>query len=290
MAPAISWLSFSRAFSSLKARRLRWKARKMNYDISSILEEWPFDPDDINARRIRTKEGVEKVQIRIDMGILQLEVEGRPDGKKPHGVSSLLDHYLFLLEEKPETELVLDEDACEDLFQEAWQYYHRYLSLFHLEDFKGVVEDTEHNLEIFVLVQDYASSDEARWYFEQYFPHAVMMQARAKAMTALDAENYPEALQAIKAGIAEIESFLEAWEGESLDEDFPELAFLREWHDELEKERPLSKEEEIERDLQIAVEAENFEEAARLRDKLKNMGLGNFPPHSPFEGKGRRSL
>ena len=290
MAPGISWFNLSRAFSSLRARRLRWKARKMNYDISSILEEWPFDPDDINARRIHTKEGVEKIQIRIDMGILQLEVKGRPDGKKTHGFPSLLDHYLFLTKETPKTDLVLDEDACEDLFQEAWQYYHRYLSLFHLEDFEGVVADTEHNLEIFVLVQDFANSDEARWYFEQYFPHAVMMQARAKAMLALNAENYQGALQEVKKGIAEIESFLEDWEGESMDDEFPELIFLREWHDELEEERPLSQEEQIELDLRIAVEAENFEEAARLRDKLKNMGMGNFPPHSPFEGKGKRSL
>ena len=64
------------------------------------------------------------------------------------------------------------------------------------------------------------------------------------------------------------------WEGDGgdvMDEEFPELTFLRNWHEELEKERPLSPKEQLEHDLTVAVEAENFEEAARLRDKLRTL-------------------
>ena len=56
-----------------------------------------------------------------------------------------------------------------------------------------------------------------------------------------------------------------------MDEEFPELTFLRDWYEELEKERPLSPKEQLEYDLTVAVEAENFEEAARLRDKLRTL-------------------
>ena len=109
----------------------------MDHDIGNLLNEWDFNPDEFLARRIKTPDGSEKIQIRIDMGILQLETSGRPDGLQPHGYSSLLDYYIAQAEEAEEDDFTLDEDECEDLFQEAWQFYHRYLSLFYLEDYEG---------------------------------------------------------------------------------------------------------------------------------------------------------
>ena len=246
----------------------------MNYDIGDLLNSWEFNPDEFLARRIRTGKGDEKPQIRIDMGLLQLELKDRPDGQKPHGCASLLEYYQNLIEERDDPEdFVLDEEECEDLFQEAWQFYHRYLSLFYLEDYEGVVTDTEHTLKVFDLVDQAAPNDEVRWYFEQYYPHAIMMQTRARAMIVLDGDDYQAAMRAVEEGIAHIESFVEEWESE-LEEDLPEISFLREWYEELEQERPLSQREQLERDLQDAVESENFEEAARLRDKIQTLWPG----------------
>lgn len=244
----------------------------MNYDIGKILEEWPFNPDEFTARRIKTAEGEEKIQIRIDMGILQLETEGRPDGKRPHGCASLLEYYRAQLHASDSA--TLDEEECEDLFQEAWQYYHRYLSLFYLEDYLGVQRDTGHTLAIFDLVQDNAADEDIKWYFEQYYPHAVMMQTRARAMQALQSEDYRAAMSHVDDGIHHIERFVEQWEADDVEEELPEISFLREWREELEEERPLSQREQLERDLRVAVDSENFEEAARLRDKIRTM----WPP------------
>ena len=94
----------------------------MNYDIGDLLNSWEFKPDEFLARRIRTSKGEEKLQIRIDMGLLQLELDGRPDGQRPHGCPSLLDYYQDLIESRETPEgFVLGEDECEELFQEAWQ-------------------------------------------------------------------------------------------------------------------------------------------------------------------------
>ena len=142
-----------------------------------------------------------------------------------------------------------------------------------MEDYAGVVEDTEHTLNIFDLVDEFAPNDDVRWYFEQYYPHAIMMQTRARAMIALESEDYPTALRAVEEGIANIEHFVEEWESE-IEEEIPEIAFLREWHEELEQERPLTQREQLERDLDEAVAAENFEEAARLRDKIQTLWPG----------------
>ena len=240
----------------------------MNYDIGKILDEWPFNPDEFTARRIKTR-GSEKIQIRIDMGVLQLEVDGRPDGEHPHGCASLLEYYRSLLHESKG--MTLDEEECEELFQEAWQYYHRYLSLFYLEDYASVQRDTGHTLEIFALVQDHAADENIKWYFEQYYPHAIMMQTRAKAMQSLQEDDYRAALVDVDDGIRQIEEFVQRWESEDMEEELPEISFLREWREELEEERPLTQREQLERDLSAAVDAEDFEEAARLRDKIRTM-------------------
>ena len=47
----------------------------MKDDIGDLLKTWPFDPDEFIARRITARDGTDKIQIRIDMGVLQLEVE-----------------------------------------------------------------------------------------------------------------------------------------------------------------------------------------------------------------------
>ena len=99
----------------------------------------------------------------------------------------------------------------------------------------------------------------------------IMMQARANAMLALDEENYRSALRVVRSGIERIETFVAEWEGDVMEDEIPELSFLRDWYEELETERPLSRREQLERDLNVAVDAENFEEAARLRDKLRTM-------------------
>ncbi|VAX39934.1 hypothetical protein MNBD_PLANCTO03-360 [hydrothermal vent metagenome] len=65
----------------------------MNVDITEILSQWPFEPGKINVRLIEGDDGEQKIQVRLDLGILQMELDGRPDGVRPHGFDSLLEYY-----------------------------------------------------------------------------------------------------------------------------------------------------------------------------------------------------
>ena len=60
----------------------------MSYDISELLADWDYQPGQVVARRFKGKDGAEKVQLRVDLGILQMNAEGRPDGKRPMGHGS----------------------------------------------------------------------------------------------------------------------------------------------------------------------------------------------------------
>ena len=61
------------------------------HDIDFILHQWPFKPGVIAARLIRAGDGREVLQMRIEMGLLQMETTGRPDGEHPGGVDTCLD-------------------------------------------------------------------------------------------------------------------------------------------------------------------------------------------------------
>ena len=51
--------------------------------IDKILAAWPYEAESLNVRLAKGADGREIIQMRIDMGLLQLEVQGRPDGTKP---------------------------------------------------------------------------------------------------------------------------------------------------------------------------------------------------------------
>src|SRR5207247_4007214 len=65
----------------------------MHFDISVLLNEWEYRPGHIGVRQFKGKDGKMKIQLRVDLGVLQMNAEGRPDGKKPFGHESLLEHY-----------------------------------------------------------------------------------------------------------------------------------------------------------------------------------------------------
>src|SRR5690348_9843892 len=61
------------------------RAMARRHDIDRVLQEWPYQPGEISARLVRAADGREVVQMRVEMGLLQLETDGRPDGTRPSG-------------------------------------------------------------------------------------------------------------------------------------------------------------------------------------------------------------
>ena len=66
----------------------------MNFDISHLLEQWDYQPGQVVVRKFTGKDGQEKIQLRIDLGLLQMNAQGRPDGKRPFGHPTLFDFFL----------------------------------------------------------------------------------------------------------------------------------------------------------------------------------------------------
>ena len=245
----------------------------LSKDITSILAGWEHDPDDLQVRIVAGDDGRDKIQMRIDLGLMQMELTGHPAGTRTEGRESLLD----ALEARAEAaaaaheEFALDSKACAGLLREGVQYYHRYLAAFHLQRYDLVARDTERNLRLFAFVVRHATRQRDKLQFDQYRPYVTMMRARALAHQALARHDHVKALSAIDDGIEGIRGFLEEYGQSENEVECMELGFLLRWRKEVENERPVGPLERLELQLALAVELEEYEEAARVRDQLQRL-------------------
>jgi UvrB/uvrC motif len=246
---------------------------RMSLDLNTILKDWPHEPGAIKVRKIVGLDGNEKLQLRIDLGVLQMEMSGRPDGVRPHGCESLLAyHQLRAAHAVGRGEgYELTPEQCAELQQEGIQYYHRYLSLFQINDFAGVVRDTQRNLDLFTFVTEHTDREELSWTLQQFRPYVLMMNTRAKSSIFLAQGKFGEAMIEIERGRDTIMEFFQKSNFPELASKSSEIAFLDEWLEEVRAKRPLSKLEVMQREMETAIAKELYEKAAELRDAIKQL-------------------
>jgi hypothetical protein len=256
----------------------------MSNDLSKILDAWPFQPDEVLVRIIPGDDGRGKVQLRVDLGILQMEMHGRPDGGRPEGFESWLECYEHLQQAHDERHLdsapfSLGEEDCLRLWREAVQYYHRYLSFWHLELYELCARDTARNLRLFAFVRSHAQDERHKLQFDQWRPYALMMHARAVATPLVEQRLYDEGLRAIEAGVEAIREFLDDYNQDHRAEECVELLSLERWREEILSQeqraaasRPKSAVQILRQKLDAAITAEEFEQAAQLRDEIRKLG------------------
>ena len=247
-----------------------------NLDLNDLLEGWPHEPGQVKARKIVGRDGCEKIQLRIDLGLIQMELHGRPDGNRPHGFESLLHYHQAksAIAKSGARTYSLSEADVTALQHEGIQYYHRYLSLFQLRDFQNVVRDTERNLEMF----DFVSEHSADATLEQFRPYVIMMNTRARASLQLKDGNTAEAVKLIQAGKEKIEAFYRAVGQPEYIESSNEIAFLNDWSTEIRAAVPLTPLETMERELKRAIADEAYERAAELRDAIRSLRISKILP------------
>src|SRR5258707_8692822 len=188
-------------------------------DLRKILKSWPYDPEN-DARIIPGENGREALQVRTPLGIEQYELEGRPDGARPHGLESALEYQLRRLEEAKiasrETEFDLGPSECAELFSEGTLYYLRYVRLFQLRDWTRTIRDTARNLRVFDFVNRYSRRQEDQQFLERWRPYILRINACAAAMQELDKGSHDKALRLVNEVTARIES-LDHLEDETFD-------------------------------------------------------------------------
>lgn len=249
-------------------------------DIAPIIKGWAYEPGTINVRKVIGSDGNPKLQMRLSMGLLQMEMSGRPDGERPHGFESLLDYFESQLKDhrsRNGTELGfhLTGEQCHGLREEAMMYYHRYLSLFVLEEFPAVVRDTQRNMRLMDLCAAYAMEERDRLMMEQYRPYITMMNTRAAASIAFKEKRYGDALTIVQEGMDRIGDFFRRFGQEERYSQINEVKVLEAFARDIRGKMPADSADRLQERLERAIREERYEEAARLRDLIASKSAGS---------------
>jgi hypothetical protein len=246
----------------------------MKLDITELLNEWEYDPDN-HIRILRLKDGREILQVRQPLGIEQYELDGRPDGKHPFNKESVLQEYLDRLEYH---KLLFSSDenfrlSREDfllLQDEGMLYYARYLILYQIGDFERTSKDTEHNLKICELVDQFMNEEEFKNELLQYRPYIFRMNALSNAMLQMQKKLKGVAKEILKSAIDFIQNIPTINTPTFKIEKSRALETLRTTLLEI-SDNSFSEVEKLQIELDKAVESENYEKAAEIRDKINKL-------------------
>jgi hypothetical protein len=246
-------------------------------NIDRILKKWSYDPDKVRVRLVRGDDGRQVIQMRVDLGLLQLETTGRPDGSSFEGKSSFLE---FLREKYPALEddgedevehvdiEVMSEEECSETDREFMQYYHRRICWLQLRQYEKAVRDSDHTLQLMDLCRERSPDEQWTLSHEQYRPFVLYQRTQAAAMGELEKgeQGAEAAIVQINDGLDTIREFFDDFDvAEQYDENefVQRLSALRE---ELRQEYSLGM--TLQEQLDQAVAQEDYELAARLRDEI----------------------
>jgi hypothetical protein len=253
----------------------RIMALKKNLD--RILSQWSYEPNAVKVRVVQGDDGRDVIQMRVDMGILQLEIEGRPDGSWPYGYGSFYEY--LLSEELLDDEFELSEEQSAEVDREFIQYYHRRVCWLSLRAFDRAVKDADHTLALMDFCLAHSSDEEWTISHEQYRPFVLFHRIQAAALDQLENQAPEAAIEALNDGLRQLRELFDD-EGddeeedeiefdESFDERFDEhvlVARLVELRESLRSHYQIGR--TLEERLQEAVATEQYELAARLRDEM----------------------
>jgi hypothetical protein len=238
-------------------------------DIDALLKQWEFQPGEVNARLLRARNGREVLQMRLDMGVLQLETDLRPDGSRPHGAETYYD-YLVGEAIREGDGFRLSKQQCGEADREFVQYYHRRLCWLSLRDYRRAARDADHSLAFMDFVREHSPDEEWTLSHEQYRPFVLFHRVQAGALAALEDGGAEPAIREINTGL---ERFRDLFARYGAVEQFAEDELVRRLEEMRESvRRKYDVGSTLDEQLAEAVRAEDYERAARIRDQMRTGG------------------
>lgn len=233
--------------------------------IDNLLRDWPYEPETLSVRIVSGADGRDVLQMRIDMGILQLEVEGRPDGSRPQGCDTYYDCLLKVALPAGD-DFVMTAQQCDEVDREFVQFYHRRICWLRLQNYRQAVQDADHTLALMDFCKRHSPDEQWTLSHEQYRPFVLFHRTQAAALAVLESEGPEAAVHEINSGLEALQAVFELYDAGDQFADDELVSRLLELRETLRKEYRVGK--TLQEQLAEAVAAEQYELAARLRDEL----------------------
>lgn len=249
----------------------------MRRDIDDALKDWPHDPEpgELQVREVRGKDNRTVLQVRIELGLMQMEVDGRPDGRRPHGFPTYLQYLKHRSGQQPKgagksTLFAMSGEHCLEADRELVQFYHRRITWLALQRYEKALEDADHSLDMMNFVDVHGPSEEYKLSHERYRGLVLFHRTQAAVASALAAQDAEAAIDAVLEGRGRLTKYQESWVARVEQDDTPNeqlVEQLRLLESEIRKKYPVAK--TLREQLDEAVAAEDYETAARLRDVIR---------------------
>ncbi len=243
-------------------------------DLTPFLKNWRWQLGVFGARTLSGHDGRLLIQVRLELGIIQMEADGRPDGIVSDGFATVLDRVRSNLAMPGDAGdgARLGADDASDLCGELLLFRQRSMACAVLELWSRVRRDALHNIEILDVLWTRGVDNAERARHELLRANEIQMQTRAEVAMAIVAGRKSEAGIVIDRGLDALKkSFGRAGLQEQFERSI-EAQSLRGLRESLTLKLPASQRLELEQRMLVAIGAENFELAAILRDELRQMG------------------
>jgi hypothetical protein len=250
----------------------------MRRDIDEALQGWPYEPEpgEIVARELRARDGRMVIQVRVELGILQLEIDGRPDGVRPHGFMTYLD---FLRHKAAARGLApggkapswtMGQEHCHETDREFVQFYHRRVAWLALQRYDRALADADHTLALMDFVCRHGGDPEYIANHEKFRGLVLFHRTQAAAALALERRKPEEAIDAVHDGAEKLLRHQRAWEIDHEPDETPNETLVEQLRTlEHEIRKNFAVEKTLREQLDDAVAHEDYERAARLRDQIR---------------------
>jgi len=234
--------------------------------LDDLFREWPYEYGEVAVRVVTGADERQVLQLRVDMGVLQLETTGRPDGSRPGGLPTCFD---WLRAEAGEegNKFVLDEARCLEIDREFVQFFHRRVAWLSLGQFDRAVSDADHTLALMDFSFVHAPDEAWAELHEQYRPFVLFHRTQAAALLALSETGAPAALAQIDVGMAAIRDALARRDLLDMEQEEGMLERLDEMKSAIAQQ--FEAQPSLSQQLADAVAAEQYELAAQLRDQIR---------------------
>jgi hypothetical protein len=235
-----------------------------NQSIDRILTDWPYDPGNVNVRIVRGDDSRDVIQMRVDMGLLQMETTGRPDGNRPEGYETYFDY--LVSQTIRDDEFAMTEGQCLEVDREFVQFYHRRVCWLTLREYARAVADADHTLALMDFCLDHSTDEEWTMTHEQYRPFVLFHRIQAAALEQLDQQAAEAAVHTINVGLEQLRDLFIEHDAEEMFDDNELIVRLIELRESLRDNYRVGR--TLEEQLQDAVAREQYELAAKIRDEL----------------------
>lgn len=231
----------------------------MQDDLARLLEGFPYEPGRVVARLVRCADGRTVLQVRLELGVLQMETSGRPDGRP-----SLVE------DPAPAPAGRWSPDFAAAVRLEVVQFEQRAVAFLAVGEPVAAVCDAEAALARLELLAGHGPEEEGEWAIARRFS-VLVLRTRAASAAAIRDARPRDAAGAIDTGLALLrEAAAEAGIGDAF-EKLADVRALRAMRDSLLPALPPAERAELEARIRAAIARENYELAAILRDELRRL-------------------